>query len=142
MVAPATAIRPLEKFVVPAELDGTHGLYRCPQMQCQLKATNDYQVIRAWLRSKHGLRPEQKAHLKARRRQRFVISDTAAVYRLDWPQALSNIQRAYRKKAERFLLWVNMHKGKALSSMSNEDGNEYPSGSSHPPGSRTGSSGS
>ena len=51
-VAPATAIHPLEKFIVPAELDGTRGLYRRPQAQCLLKATNDYQAILAWLRSK------------------------------------------------------------------------------------------
>ena len=70
VVAPATDIRPLEKFIVPAELDGTRGLYRRPQAQCLLKATNDYQAILAWLRSKHGLTPDQKAHLKARHRQR------------------------------------------------------------------------
>ena len=65
MVAPATDIRPLEKFVAPAELDGTCGLYRRPQVQCLLKATNDYQASLAWLRFKHGLTPDQKAHLKA-----------------------------------------------------------------------------
>ena len=117
VVAPATAIRPLEKFIVPAELDGTRGLYRRPQAQCLLKATNDYQAILAWLRSKHGLTPDQKAHLKARRRQR----DTGVEQGMDWLQALSNTQRAYRKEAERFLLWAITHKGKALSSMSNED---------------------
>ena len=37
VVAPATDIRPLEKFIVPAELDGTRGLYRRPQAQCLLK---------------------------------------------------------------------------------------------------------
>ena len=121
VVAPATAIRPLEKFIVPAELDGTCGLYRRPQVQCLLKATNDYQAILAWLRSKHGLTPEQKAHLKARRRQR----DTGVEQGMDWLQALSNTQRAYRKEAERFLLWAITHKGKALSSMSNEDCIEY-----------------
>ena len=42
VVLPATGIRPLEKFIVPAELDGTRGLYRRPQAQCLLKATNDY----------------------------------------------------------------------------------------------------
>ena len=31
----------------------------------------------------------------------------------------------YRKEAERFLLWAITHKGKALSSMSNEDCIEY-----------------
>ena len=106
---------------MPTELDGTHGLYRRPQTQCLLKATNDHQAALAWLRSKHGLSPEQKANLKARRRQRVVISDTAAEYGLNWLKALSNTQRAYRKEAERFLLWAIMHKGKALSSMSNED---------------------
>ena len=117
VVEPATAIRPLEKFIVPAELDGTRGLYRRPQAQCLLKATNDYQAILAWLRSKHGLTPDQKAHLKARRRQR----DTGVEQGMDWLRALSNTQRAYRKEAERFLLWAVTHKGKALSSMSNED---------------------
>ena len=95
---------------MPAELNGTRGLYRRPQAQCLLKATNDYQAILAWLRSKHGLTPDQKAHLKARRRQR----DTGVEQGLDWLQALSNTQRAYRKEAERFLLWAITHKGKAL----------------------------
>jgi len=121
VVAPATAIRPLEKFIVPAELDGTRGLYRRPQAQCLLKATNDYQAILAWLRSKHGLTPEQKAHLKARRRQRDVMGNHGVEQNMDWLQALSHTQRAYRKEAERFLLWAITHKGKALSSMSNED---------------------
>jgi site-specific recombinase XerD len=121
VVAPATAIRPLEKFLVPAELDGTRGLYRRPQAQCLLRATNDYQAILAWLRSKHGLTPDQKAHLKARRRQR----DIGVEQGLDWLQALSHTQRAYRKEAERFLLWAITHKGKALSSMNNEDCTEY-----------------
>lgn len=121
VVAPATDIRPLEKFIVPAELDGTRGLYRRPQAQCLLKATNDYQAILAWLRSKHGLTPDQKAHLTARRRQR----DTGVEQGMDWLRALSHTQRAYRKEAERFLLWAITHKGKALSSMSNEDCIEY-----------------
>jgi site-specific recombinase XerD len=120
-VHPATAIRPLEKFIVPAELDGSRGLYRRPQAQCLLKVGNDYQAILAWLRSKHGLTPDQKAHLKARRRQR----DTGVEQGMDWLQALSHTQRAYRKEAERFLLWAITHKGKALSSMSNEDCIEY-----------------
>ena len=80
VVAPATDIRPLEKFIVPAELDGTRGLYRRPQAQCLLKASNDYQAILAWLRSKHGLTPDQKAHLKARRRQRDVMGSHASAH--------------------------------------------------------------
>ena len=121
VVAPASEIRPLEKFIVPAELNGTRGLYRRPQAQCLLKAGNDYQAILAWLGSKHGLTLEQKANLKARRRQR----DIGVEQGMDWLQALSNTQRAYRKEAERFLLWAVVHKGKALSSMANEDCIEY-----------------
>ena len=121
VVAPASDIRPLEKFIVPAELDGTNGLYRRPQALCLLKAGNDYQAILAWLRSKHGLTPDQNAQLKARRRQRDVMGGHGVAQGLDWLQALSHTQRAYRKEAERFLLWAVVHKGKALSSMSNED---------------------
>jgi len=117
VVAPATAIRPLEKFIVPAALDGSQGLYRRPQAQCLLQATNDHQAILAWLQSKQGLSPAQTAQLQARRRQR----DTGVVQGLDWLQALSHTQRAYRKEAERFLLWAILHQGKALSSMTNED---------------------
>ena len=94
VVAPATAIRPLEKFSVPAELDGTCGLCRRPQAQCLLKATNDYQAILAWLRSKHGLSPDQKAHLKARQRQQQIGEGNGADQGLDWLQALSNTQGA------------------------------------------------
>lgn len=117
VVAPATAIRPLEKFIVPTELDGSRGLFRRPQAQCLLKAGNDYQAILAWLRSKHGLTPDQKAQLQSRRRQR----DSGVEQGMDWLQALSHTQRAYRKEAERFLLWAIMHKGRALSSMRSED---------------------
>ena len=60
IVLPATAIRPLEKLIVPAELDGTHGLYRRPQAQCLLKATTDYEAVLAWLRSKQGLARQRK----------------------------------------------------------------------------------
>jgi DNA-binding transcriptional ArsR family regulator len=73
VVLPATDIRPLEKFIVPAELDGTRGLYRRPQAQCLLKATNDYQAILAWLRSKHGLTPSRR-----RTSRRAGVSGTPA----------------------------------------------------------------
>ena len=117
----ASDIRPLEKFIVPAELDGRHGLYRRPQAQCMLQAHNDYQAILACLRAKHGLTPEQKAKLVSRRRQRDPVIERG----VDWLRALSNTQRAYRKEAERFLLWAITHRGKALSSMNNEDCTAY-----------------
>lgn len=121
VVAPATAILPLEKFIVPAALDGRQGLYRRPQAQCLLRADNDHQAILAWLRSKHGLSPEQKARLQAGRRQR----DAGVAQDDDWLRCLSSTQRAYRKEAERFLLWAIVHKGKALSSMNHEDCLEF-----------------
>ena len=121
VVAPATAVRPLEKFLVPSELDGSQGAYRRPQAQCLLKARTDYDAILAWLRSKHGLTPEQKARLLARRRQK----DSGLAGPLEWLQALSNTQRAYRKEAERFLLWAVVQKSKPLSSMTQEDCVEY-----------------
>lgn len=68
-----------------------------------MKARNDYQAILAWLGAKQGLSPEQKAHLKARRRQREAGTPGVALG-LDWLQTLSHTQRAYRKEAERFLL--------------------------------------
>lgn len=121
VVAPATAVRPLEKFLVPAELDGSRGLYRRPQSQCLLKAANDYDAILAWLKNKHGLSERQVKAAKARRRSR----DSGIEQPLQWLQNLSHTQRAYRKEAERFLLWAIVHKRKALSSMTNEDCAEY-----------------
>ncbi len=44
VVAPASDTHPLEKFIVPTELDGRHGLYRRPQAQCLLQARNVYQA--------------------------------------------------------------------------------------------------
>ena len=121
VVRPASAIRPLEKLIVPAELDGSAGLYRRPQAQCLLKATNDHQAILAWLKSKHGLTPDQKTALRAGRRHRDLGVDVG----LDWLSSLSHTQRAYRKEAERFLLWAIVQRRKALSSMTNEDCTDY-----------------
>ena len=121
VVQPSSDIRPLEKFIVPEALDGSAGAYRRPQAQCLLKARTDYEAILAWLRSKHGLTPEQKADRIARRRQK----DSGLQHRLEWLQTLSHTQRAYRKEAERFLLWAIVQKGKPLSSMMQEDCVEY-----------------
>lgn len=117
VVAPATDVRPLEKFIVPAALDGSRGVYRRPAEQCLLKASNDYQAVLAWLRSKQGLTPEKKQRLEAQRRQR----GSGLEQPLDWLSSLSATQRAYRLEAERFLLWAIIERGKPLSSMSTED---------------------
>ncbi|MBF6989414.1 phage integrase family protein [Cupriavidus sp. IK-TO18] len=120
VVPPATALVPLDKLVVPAELDGRNGIYRRPQAQCLLSAHNDYEAVLAWLRAKPGLPPEQVARLRERRRD----VSTAPGPR-DWLQTLSHTQRAYRKEAERFLLWAVLVRGKPLSSMAHEDCTAY-----------------
>jgi hypothetical protein len=117
VVRPATDVRPLEKLIVPAELDGSGGAFRRPRSHCLLSATNDYAAILAWIQSKQGITPEQKARAKARRRGR----DAGTEDPLEWMQYLSHTQRAYRKEAERFLLWAIIEKGKPLSSMTVED---------------------
>ena len=89
-----TAVRPLEKLVVPAELDGSEGRFRAPVSQCQLKATNDHEAVRCWLASK---RPSHGG-------------DGACA-----------TERAYRKEAERLLLWCVLERKEALSSLSTRD---------------------
>jgi site-specific recombinase XerD len=116
VVAAGTGIRPLEKIVVPAELDGRQGLYRRPQAQCLLAAGNDYEALLAWINAKQGLTAEEQRAAAARRRARSAGPQEAAL-----PRVLSHTQRAYRKEAERFLLWAILVRGKALSSMAQED---------------------
>lgn len=118
VVEPATAIRPLEKFRPPAQLDGSAGIYRCPPERCLLKAENDFEAILVWLRAKPGLTPHQIATRRTKRRTPSSPSDNTPYA---WLDTLSNTQRAYRKEAERFLLWAILVRGKALSSMALED---------------------
>lgn len=98
VVPAATAIRPYEKFVLPAALDGSAGRFRGAPEKCLLMAANDHEAIGAWLAAK---RPGEKAG------------------------ALSSTQRAYRKEAERLLLWAILERKKALSSLSVEDATDY-----------------
>ena len=97
VVPTATALRPLEKFLVPADLDGSAGAFRGPPGRCMLSASTDYEAIAAWLASKH---PGKAGTLSA-------------------------TQRAYRKEAERLLLWAILERGKPLSSLSVEDASAY-----------------
>jgi len=78
----------------PRRLDGTNGTYRRPQAQCLLRASNDDQAILAWLRSKHVRTPDQKAHFRARRRQRQIGDGSGPELGLEWLQSLSHTQRA------------------------------------------------
>jgi integrase len=97
LVPLSTAVRPLEKFLVPAKLDGSEGKYREPAERCQLMASNDYEAIHAWLASKRA--------------------------RVDG--SLSPTQRAYRKEGERLLLWAVLERNKPMSSLTIEDATAY-----------------
>lgn len=121
LVRAETAVRPLEKFVVPAALDGSAGAFRRPQAHCLMQAKNDYEAIVAWIRSRNGLTPDARSDLKARRRVRDIGIERPA----DWLSLLSHTQRSYRKEAERFLLWAVIERKKPLSSMTVEDCNAY-----------------
>ncbi len=92
VVARVTAIGPFENFLLQAELDGSEGRFRAPLHQCLLEAKNDYEAIAAWLASKHDPNGTGK----------------------------TAIHRAYRKEAERLLLWAILEHGKPLSSLTVE----------------------
>lgn len=93
-VAPASALRPLEKFVVPPALDGARGALRAPRQACRIPADSDYEAIACWIRAKAP--PGGSG-------------------------ALSATQRSYRKEAERLLLWATLERGRALSSLQAPD---------------------
>jgi hypothetical protein len=88
---------PLERFTPPVTLDGRAGAYRCPRAQCRLAADNDRDAVLAWLASKGD----------------------------GQSGSLTCTQRAYRKEAERFLLWAVLARRCALSSVTIEDAVAY-----------------
>jgi site-specific recombinase XerD len=107
VVPAATSIVPYEKFVLPAELDGSQGKYRAPHDKCLLMANDDHEAIGAWLASKRA-------------------GDMTA-------DGLSSTQRSYRKEGERLLLWAILERGKAMSSLSVEDAIAYRGFLANPP---------
>ncbi|MBK6974642.1 MAG: hypothetical protein IPH26_17455 [Sterolibacteriaceae bacterium] len=148
VVRPATALRPLEKFRVPADLDGRHGQFRRPRQDCLLDADNDYAAVLVWLRAKTGLTPAQRKAKTERRlgargagqpaaasalRSFPAIPAAPGTPDLEWLNALSHTQRAYRKEAERLLLWAILERGKPLSSLTHEDAQAYQAFLADPP---------
>ncbi|VTU45074.1 phage integrase family protein [Variovorax sp. PBL-E5] len=106
VVPAATAIRPFEKFLLPADLDGRAGRFRAPIEKCLILARNDHEAIGVWLASKQPGRINGE---------------------------LSPTQRAYRKEAERLLLWAILERQKALSSLTVGDVADYKSFLADPP---------
>lgn len=65
-LAPAEAafgLVPLERLVVPMELDGTEGTFRAPVAGCTLSARTDLEAVAAWL-SRHETANTLKAYRK------------------------------------------------------------------------------
>lgn len=98
VVPAATALRPLEKFVVPEPLRGSSGRFRAPSSQCRIPASDDLEALHIWLRG---------------RGRRSAAGEATA--------PAEETRRAYRKEAERLLLWAVLERGKALSSLDEED---------------------
>lgn len=98
VVPPATAVRPLEKFVVPEALRGRTGHFRAPPAACRISAPDDLEAVAVWLQ---------------RRGRRTGGGEAGA--------PAEETRRAYRKEAERLLLWAVLARGKALSSLDEED---------------------
>jgi integrase len=106
VVPAATAIRPYEKLLLPAELDGSAGRFRGPPDKCLLMAANDHEAIGAWLASKGAANRAGE---------------------------LTSTQRSYRREAERLLLWAVLERKRALSSLSVEDATDHRAFLAHPP---------
>ena len=96
VVPQSTAIVPLDKLVIPGELDGTFGRYRSSDGTCQLRATTDLDAALEWLDTKTG-------------RALPTGADR------------SHTGRAYLKEIERFILWAIVQRKTSLSSMTTED---------------------
>jgi len=82
-----TAVVPLERFLVPVELDGSQGQYR-GLGDCFIPANNDFDAIQYWL-------------------SRYLEQD--------------HTYRAYKREAERLLLWSILEKQKSFSSLTSGD---------------------
>ena len=116
-----TAVVPIDKLIVPAELDGSQGTFRGPRAQCMMRASNDHEAVLLWIKTRHGMPPEQKRAVQIKR----GIAPDAPEAPLDWLGYLSHTQRAYLKEAERFMLWAIVQHKKPLSSMTLEDCEAY-----------------
>ena len=88
---------PIERLRLPSTLSGTDGSNRASPERCKARARHDYAAVLEWLELR---RP---------------VGDTGNAHTF----------RAYRKEAERFLLWAVFQRHKALSSLDHVDCIEY-----------------
>jgi site-specific recombinase XerD len=116
-----TGIVPIDKLIVPADLDGSQGTFRAAREHCMMRASNDHEAVLLWIKTRQSMSPEQKRAVQVKR----GIEPGAAEGPLDWLGYLSHTQRAYLKEAERFMLWAIVQHRKPLSSMTLEDCEAY-----------------
>lgn len=55
-----TGIVPIDKLIVPSELDGSQGTFRAAREHCMMRASNDHEAVLLWIKTRHGMSPEQK----------------------------------------------------------------------------------
>jgi integrase len=112
-------VRPLEKLRLPEALLGRDGGNRADRSLNQLAADEDVAAITAWLA------------LSARRTPGPEEPPVTEQHIRTLPQ-LTHTQRAYRKEAERLLLWSTLERSKALSSLDQRDAQAYLDFLTHP----------
>lgn len=101
--APAMGVVPLERLQVPVSLSGADGANRGLATDCTIPARRDYDAVQAWLSMyAPGVDPVTKE-----------------------PVGNANTWRAYRKEAERLLLWSLFERRKALSELNPLDIADY-----------------
>ena len=101
--APAMGVVPLERLLVPTSLSGVDGSNRGLVEDCTIPARQDYDAVQAWLSLyAPGVDPVTKE-----------------------PIGNANTWRAYRKEAERLLLWSLFERRKALSELNPLDIADY-----------------
>jgi site-specific recombinase XerD len=122
VVAPATAVVPIDKFIVPPALDGSAGVFRGPK-PCMLTADTDFHAMLAYVRSKPGLSAAAIADLQERERAAGAEPGPAAP--LAWLRYLSKTQAGILAEIYRFMLWSIIERGKATSSINMEDAAAY-----------------
>jgi len=100
---PSTGVVPIERLRLPSTLSGEQGTNRAAPARCRARARHDYAAVMEWLELR---RPTGSAASGA-----SGIEGTGNAH--TW--------RAYRKEAERFLLWAVFEQHKALSSLDHLD---------------------
>ena len=93
----ASGVVPIERLRLPSTLSGADGTNRAAPERCKARARHDYAAVMEWLELRRPVRETGNAHTF----------------------------RAYRKEAERFLLWAVFERRKALSSLDHVDCLEY-----------------